>query len=271
MELPSLALRDVTNTSLCSTKAMQSCTPACGSNHNDKHFGQSQNRVQLLIGKWLLTGLKAEDISFEKEAVEVYDNANYSIWYSGEVNILASILDCQGFILMVLIPDFIQIRRNRLRSNVEISGNLILLEGSVQDISLDICMLSAVNKGSFSNNTNVFESCIPAKTDNIFQIETEAENVTPTEESLVLSRVQVSYLIGHKGQRIEFLRSEASVNIKIMPIEKRLSNFDLKNPRNTTQEVRIYGRLQNVHRCIVLIEQHLRMLSVPRPRDNRFF
>ncbi|CDO94078.1 unnamed protein product [Kluyveromyces dobzhanskii CBS 2104] len=238
----------------------------------DKGFNSElhHSKVLLIFGQWLVTEDEIENYGM-KQNLEVYDSANFGVWYSGELDVLSFVLNRQGFLLLNITLDAIEsIESDKVKSNFSIHGNFIILEGVIRDIEADVRMLSTIITHSALRSFPV--ACMSeSKEEMIDKLEIETPDRDHTMETVTLNRLQVSFLIGNKGQRIEFIRREADVNIKIMPIAKKLRNFDLNNPQSVKQEVRIYGRLENVHTCLVLFEQHLRM-QIAKPRaSSRFF
>ncbi|SCW03964.1 LAFE_0H02916g1_1 [Lachancea fermentati] len=76
-------------------------------------------------------------------------------------------------------------------------------------------------------------------------------------QEITINKLEVSFLIGHQGTRIETIRRESQATIKILPISQRLKSHQITAPTSVLQQLCITGDLQAVATALSLIEYHL--------------
>ncbi|SCU94151.1 LADA_0G06876g1_1 [Lachancea dasiensis] len=76
-------------------------------------------------------------------------------------------------------------------------------------------------------------------------------------QTLKLNKVEVSFLIGHQGTKIQELRQESGATIKIIPIAQRLTIEQLNRPASIQQHITITGNLDTVTKAVSLIDSQL--------------
>lgn len=75
--------------------------------------------------------------------------------------------------------------------------------------------------------------------------------------SIRLNKLEISFLIGKNGSRIESIRNSSAATIKIIPIANKLSSYELRNPKHIHQELSISGTSEELAKTIALIESYL--------------
>ncbi|SCU98358.1 LAMI_0F14290g1_1 [Lachancea mirantina] len=78
-----------------------------------------------------------------------------------------------------------------------------------------------------------------------------------TSHTLTLNKLEVTFLIGHQGSRIEFIREQSGACVKILPIPERLKTIQLASPYLILQAIVVSGTLSTVTVAMALIESQL--------------
>lgn len=90
--------------------------------------------------------------------------------------------------------------------------------------------------------------------------EKESQNITSYE--IPLRKSQVTYLIGKGGTRIESIRDQSKATIKILPISKKLTTYELSRPDSVLQAITITGDWLSVALAMAHIESHLNLHKI---------
>ncbi|AMD22828.1 HHR059Cp [Eremothecium sinecaudum] len=76
-------------------------------------------------------------------------------------------------------------------------------------------------------------------------------------EELELNKLQISFLIGENGSRIEHIKQMSFAVIKVLPIKNKLHTHDIRNPESVNQTLAITGYLLCVTRALAIIKAYL--------------
>lgn len=90
--------------------------------------------------------------------------------------------------------------------------------------------------------------------------EKESQNIASYE--IPLRKSQVTYLIGKGGTRIESIRDQSKATIKILPISKKLTTYELSRPDSVLQAITITGDWLSVALAMAYIESHLNLHKI---------
>ncbi|CAI4049585.1 hypothetical protein SKDZ_14G1170 [Saccharomyces kudriavzevii ZP591] len=77
-----------------------------------------------------------------------------------------------------------------------------------------------------------------------------------------LTKIQITFLIGSKGTRIENLREESGATIKIVPISEKMTIHERNHPGTVHQTILISGDLYSVALATTSIESALNTLGL---------
>lgn len=224
-----------------------------------------QKRIPLIAGRWFIDIKNKSRTPTSFLHFEGFDESNYVIWYLGETEVLSFLLASQKFVLVKFcqsadLPQTLQ----ELKSNYRLNHTDICLEGCIQDVNNDLILLQSLIECPLKVNKMI---CCTEKEEkreedwtSFIENESNTEKLNTMQEfPLNLNRLEVSFLIGYKGCRIEYLKQECEVDIKIMPISYKLTHAELQDPTRVAQDIRLYGNLQNLQKSLIMIEQFLRI------------
>lgn len=88
----------------------------------------------------------------------------------------------------------------------------------------------------------------------------EPQNIATYE--IPLTKSQVTYLIGKGGSRIESIRDQSKATIKILPISKKLTIYELSRPDSVLQAITVTGDWFSVAVAMTCIESHLNLHKI---------
>lgn len=238
--------------------------------------------VILIVDEWIYKRL-ALKFPYAISSVR-YDYCNRLIAWRSDHGLLESFFREQGFIKIKLnreIVHLIEVNEFSLTSRFKILNTDLVLFSSFANILEDITKLSTSSDyGCLLQSSNLIEEAISrdivshpndknSNENNI--IPRMGSSDTIQQIDLTLNRLQTSFLIGFKGQRIEAIKKRSAATIKIMPIPHKLNKIELDQPNKTLQQVRVTGTLQQLHIALVLAEQHLRISSIHSSLDSSSF
>lgn len=81
-------------------------------------------------------------------------------------------------------------------------------------------------------------------------------------EELELNKLQISFIIGENGCRIEQIKHTSCAVIKVLPIQTKLQAQDIRNPESVHQNLAITGQLAHVTKAIIIIQAYLDLYEI---------
>ena len=175
-----------------------------------------------------------------------------------------------GINMNIFLPNMVSGDQLILSSKYSILNlrTLTITQGDInllfQDLQVNEKLLTFNEKKEYKIE---LKRSLPYKKQTLQEIKDNPGDELPMREliltvELTVSKAEVSFLLGHHGERIEQIRSLSCATIKILPIEKRLTLRDLNHPSQIIQQLSITGNKYSVAVALSRIEAELGMFNL---------
>lgn len=192
------------------------------------------------------------------------DESNVLVECGSDMEFLPGVLEEQGFLRVKVSSSTcleLEIGELELKSNHRLIGNDILFFGEYEKVKQDLKELKTGGRSSLEIKTlkEKYKSIIVKPIPLYHRVLPDLHQL-----QIKISKRDISFLIGHHGKRIEFLKNTSGAIIKVIPISNKLNSVQTRNPRKITQEIILYGTIQQLHTALTLIDQHLNLSNIIR-------